>query len=1801
MDELEVESNSDFLFEEAPKTTYAQIPSVNPTLTLMASDDVIPAQDIANQMSMHGPAYVARERAKVERDENIQILKGATMSLAKEGNGPAVQAALTELNELQFNQAVEPSFYDDSKAIVEAKLERIMIATGKSREQVVADVNLYRDNVTTRVALEVAIENLAQRGPIAQFSQDLVGLTTVEDWSRVSPIVNEEIEKLGFTGNRAVTFASSVDNMINVLRVVDADDRGKIVDSWRKSLVNAVGEKTTRRIFEAVRDNLTLDPTVESAFGALDIAGLTAVVKGVMRAGLSMSKPLTMAKRVGSEAGVANDAVNKLTDDISILGMSKEEAAEAALNVKNLTPDASTGISSEVQRILTERTEATLKEINLSINTGGATPSELMATKARLERIYSNPHNPSIVASEVNADIATGKIKIDVLYGDASGKAFATEEDALTYYKDWKRGELEVVPVSGVPTELNAKIADVDATIAATLSDLDQARFAPTISKSATLSDVSELPLFNYQRSVSAPARLDESISAVTKDTPKVTDVWASIRETANPREQFVVDKLLKTLPEETKVVVVKGSGRSHYIGQTNTITLYDGGVDTNVFTHELIHAVTSSRIRYGQLNPSSSLGKTVKRMDDLRTTIEGKIATLNKADTQLIADLKYLTSDIHEFSTAGMWSINNLPRVAAFLNNTPYKNTTLLSHLWETFKELLGFGKSDTALSEWFGLSEELSREGLRVTLSENFSVGNKVYTLANKDRVFPGNQVLVNKTVDSKFTKLEKAVADKVGLVERRDAPASGYYVRQKADMPVFTDDIGKITEDELSRMNLLLGKANPRLSTPNSIYGPSLTSMYKTTKFEKLYADFTKASFDKLNAASIDKVNEALIRTEALKRDMTTLELQSIGVATANEQEAYYAFRTMRNIQHYAKNKEAADYLVAQGYNQVFVGMDDLGSMAGPARPISLSEVAGKNVFDVENNKMVAVTPDKAKELDSRGLVIYRYLKAQTLEGRKGHITTIAVPAHKLRVGDITSVVGKVDGAYARIYNDEYWIKLTNTQLIDDSPEKVTYAFRTATTEKDAAAYVRGLNELLDMRKATTLIDAKMVSKVLGSFEQNPAKLADELNAGMYDGAVAKFNYNRIDDNYFREVTGIGGRETVSDGKVFWSGRSEEAIKSITNGSTAADTKGPLASLEAEISNTARFTATNEFRRTAIQRWYNTFEDVISDQDKMNTKSAEEVFFNVANRVSGYALHEPQARRMLAIKDYILTQLGAKTQDERMLQHAVNNLTGNISVPGFAHVGQWLRKTDLVNWAKSTNSTLMLGLFSPAQLFVQASGMLLATTISPKHGLKAAFSIRPILTALTSDNPSVWRWVHKASGVGKKTGMEANEFARVAAAVRKTGLIDNIGASSVYNGADGATNIFSKNKAKFNQAQMMFFNKGEEINRIGAFEIARREFIEANPTAVWDTDSALNTIMLRADDLSMNMARVNDARYSQGVFGVPLQFLQHNIRLGTNIASQLGVITGKKSMTLTPKEAMQLTLGSYLLYGVNNNSTPDFIEDWLGSELNGTLSETQKQYLTQGVLAGLLSTIGETLTGERTNIAIGSRLSSLQWYEDLGDAVFGLFKGEKVDISKLAGPTGSTLTALLELPVVFTDYLQKDEWTLSDFSRTVSASFATLSSTWRNLDKAYWAYHADGMVLSKRGDPLAQLSWPELFAQALGFQSTEAHESNTVFATKKDYAGTMQRYADSIMRYEGLARKAYLANDTESMNANYRAASAIIAPLPAADQDVIKRLIRERTSYDTVGREAFNKWASEFSSHKNRLLVTNPYGEE
>lgn len=1515
---------------------YAQAAVPNNTLTLLLGAEQGNFQEVHNSILTSSPAFIAAQAAGKERLDEIDLIKSAAMSRAGLGRTAEVEQALVNIQTLQAQK--DESFVDDVNTVARATIERIAAQNKKTVPEIIALLEQHSDNLATRGALEAVIQSMEQRGDVAQFAQDVLGLQTAEDWFRLSPVINQELESIGFKGSRAITATSAGNNFLQVLQQLPAKERGKLIYNISEKLKSVIGEKDTRKFLEYVAKGDQQDQTLEAIFGTLDIVGITQLLSGATKAIIRASSAAKVARDLGLQDVVAKDLANQIADNKSILGATTKGAMDTAIPSTFLPKEAASGLSSSILKELEARTAATLKAVENSIYSGTATRAEVGATLERLQRSYAVERNPNIIESKVIPNYDGKNLDIDVLYGTSQGKLFDTAEEGLAYYGARKGGTLEAVPIAGAKEEVQAAIKEVD--------------------------------------------------------------------------EQ---------------------------------------------------------------------------------------IATLRKE----------------------------------------------------------------------VGVSEDVTSPA---------------------------------------SVKLEEAVAERIRLQDQLDNPVKGYAVRQKMNMPVFADDIGKITTGELDSLHILLGKLNPRLSAVTSVFSSALASMYKASKYSKIYGDFVSKSFDKLDNKGKLLVEKALRKSDKIKRDLSPLELSADGIESAADVEAYYAYRTMRNIQHFQKTKELDRALVAKGLKDVTVRIDEVESIRGPGKVVALEDIKLQKVYDIEKKIFTQVTNESIEQWNRRGVVAVVYAQSQTVKGVSGQITKVIAPANGSIVSDIKNSVGYVNGAYSRVYTEEFWLKLRGLSLVDGEQKEIVKAFRTAFSQKDAEKYVEGFKRLAAQRASAQVIRAEDVAKQLGNFEQEAEKLAAQFNDGVFDGFELGWNYTRLDDNYIRNTIGTSGGDKT-EGAVFWSKREEEGIRSITNGSIDSETLGPLESLQAEITNTSNFTATNEWRRNAVQRWYNTFEDVFPTN--MRTGNAEEVFFRNTNTLRESVSKDKKTAQMFATRDFILNQLGVLTADERVIRSFINKLTsptvtetklfGKYDVskmPALSHVGAYLRQADVLNWVKGVSSTFMLGSFSLAQAIVQGSGMLMTASMHPVHGIKASFAIKPILTALTSDNPTVWKKVFNWSDK-KKIGMDESEFSRVARAIRKTGLLDNIGASSLYNAQDGALNIYSKWNRKWNEKQMMFFNTGEEINRVGAFDVSRRLWIEQNPGKVWDSEEALQEILLKADDLTQNMTKTSEARYQKGVFGIPFQFLQYNIKFAANAASGMrSMLTGKPAQALTAKEVLAMSIGSYVLYGYSNNATPDMLEDWLGKEFNASLSPTTKQYLTQGVVAGVLSTIGETLTGERTDIALGARLAPLQWYEDLYDAIFSTSSANV--LQALSGPTGSTIVNLLEVGEIFKGFAKQDEISVGEFVRTVSTAGATLVSSLRNMDKAYWALHADGMIYNKRGDPTAQLSATEIVFQAIGLQSTEAHESNSVFKTKQDYNTAMKNYADTFVRYRTAARKAFLAGDIEAMRANDRAAQAIIAPLPEADRQVIEGMVKQNTTYDTVGREAFNKWATEFSSRKSRILVTNPYGE-
>jgi hypothetical protein len=1227
--------------------------------------------------------------------------------------------------------------------------------------------------------------------------------------------------------------------------------------------------------------------------------------------------------------------------------------------------------------------------------------------------------------------------------------------------------------------------------------------------------------------------------------------------------------------------------------------TLYTGGATApELAASKRMYELTYSRQRNSAIlesNVEVDVNKGRITLDTLYVHRDG--TPFATAEDALEYGKKWVVGELSVVPIAG-----EVADIAAKMGDLSSRANTLLTEISALSKETR---KAGVRWAEDIGNLERPTSEAIADVwnkvktgqpLSEGFetTVGKLVSKAASVEEALLAVQRSVPAQIGVKLRELENVVSEKVSLTMGPKRP--GYALRQKADMPVLLESLGKYSQDEIDSLHLTAGRLNPRLATVTSIYTPALMSSLKKHKYSRAWAEEVSQAFDKLSGNSIDRVNDALIQTEALKRDMTPAELAVAHIKTEAEQEAYYAYRKMRDAQWAAKNEEARLALTSMGYRNVFSDVGDLGTFSGPARRVDeWEQFYGKRLYDAENNTFSILTEENIHKFKARGLTLYDYAKAQEVPNHKSVATKVMLPTNKTTVGDVKSVVGRVDGSYSRIYMEEYFIKMKGNLVVDGELTDVKYAFRTAATEADAADYVQRFNQLIRMGR----VEPEDVRRIMGGYEEDAEALARAVNDGKYANMEAAFNYTRMDDNFFRDVTGIGSSDR-SGGRTFWSGRSEEGIRSISTGSRDTVTAGPLASLEREIGNTAMFAAMDEWRRNAIQKWYNTFEDVISPTDKMGTKDAAGVFFNVVNRAKEFRLSDRQANAMMAQARFIVNQLNVRTLDEQILEHNIDKLSRvfdnlpGMTKPGFSHVGQWMRRTDLIEFIKGKASTLMLGLFSPAQLIVQSSGMLNAVAMSPKHGLKSAYLIRPMLAALNSDNGKVWQGIHKMFDVVQYTGMSKEEFTRIAAAIRKTGLIDNIGASSMYGAEDGAANIFSRRMRKFNTAQMGFFNKGEEISRVAAFDIARREWLEVNPGGVWDSDGALASIMQRADDLTMNMQRVNEARYSKGLAGIPLQFLQHNIRLGTNVWGGVTQMFTGKRQALSAKDAVALVVGSTLLYGLNNTATPDMLEEALGSAINGWDDE-YKMYVAHGLIAGTINSLSQMFTGESAEIGIGARLSSLQWYEDLYKGIETVFMDNKLELDTLTGPSGSVLVNLWDAGKIGLDFWERPEWTTTDFLGTLSKMGATMASSWGNADKAWYAAQVDGYVYNKRGDKVAQLTTPEVIWQAIGISSVEALESGYVFKNNQQHTRMIKKMSEEVMRQQEAARRAWLNGDTSGAKAANDAIAALLLPLKAGDRVAVVRGAASRTNpNNTVIQEAVIKWDQDSQERANKILI-------
>ena len=1026
-------------------------------------------------------------------------------------------------------------------------------------------------------------------------------------------------------------------------------------------------------------------------------------------------------------------------------------------------------------------------------------------------------------------------------------------------------------------------------------------------------------------------------------------------------------------------------------------------------------------------------------------------------------------------------------------------------------------------------------------------------------------------------------------------------GYVVKQQYDHPVFSDNnLAKLTEEELNATHgAFLSALNPALGAASSFYNVRLMEVYKQSKLGKAWVNYFK-KMPSLSGAERKQVTEALVKGDALEHEFDPLELKAqFGIESEKAIEAYYLYRQGRNILHMIKDREAVDDLIARGFREAKV------SVPGTDAESTIESFVVKQITDATplyDKRAYHMTTGKGTTINPESLAH----GAQVLEVRGGYLAGktnynyIIVEPTKVRVHDITSVVGKKEGTFSRIYTDEFFITERIPIDGDGAVKEGRRALRTATTIVEADKYVAGMNALQAMAKAGVRISKDDVIKHLGDFETKLDDVADAFNSGKYNDSIFERNVSGVRDVFFRNLIYRGGYD-VSTGKLFFSRRGDKAIPSISQKSIEANVADPWTSIQREITNTINFVSATEMRRNMIQKWYNTFKDLIPAD--MIGKDAEQTFANAVNRLDQFkklrGYETTREKQMIGQLKFVLNSIGVEHPVERITRAAIHGVMNNIekglgatkfaNVPVIKHIPAMIRQWDVPNFARYLTSHAFLGLGSVRQLWVQSSGMLYTAALHPVHGSKAAFNIVPLLTAYGSDNPEVWKWALRAADP-EDVKVSANDFVRTVAAMKRIGLLDNIGASTVNEGADAAANVLGKAKQRFDATSFFLFNSGEAVNRVGAFDTARRVWSEANPGLVWDSTENLPKVLELADTFNGNMTRASEAFWQKGVLSIPTQFLQYGVKSSANLlAACKSTVTGKKMRGLTSKEMLSVLIATPFIYGMDNTGVESIYKEWLGEEI-ANLSDEEKLYIGQGIISGVINSATKATTGQEAQLAIGTMTSPFTFSRDLTEAaVDGTF-----ELSTLGGPFGSWLENVFKIPKHAAVLWEKEDVTSADVAKTIAQISSETTQSGRALWKTYLMATNGGLNFDTQGQLLDVQSSLEVAAKGAGFTLYSEVTKNALFKNDKEYRAAMKDIADTV---KFLKKKQFqLQPDDPLAQELQRQINVVMNRMEPADRRVVERQIREDRDYRTQVQRYIE---SNFAEPTQRRLPSEQIG--
>ncbi len=1047
-------------------------------------------------------------------------------------------------------------------------------------------------------------------------------------------------------------------------------------------------------------------------------------------------------------------------------------------------------------------------------------------------------------------------------------------------------------------------------------------------------------------------------------------------------------------------------------------------------------------------------------------------------------------------------------------------------------------------------------------------------------------------------------------------RKPPEQWLFV-ERVQQPIPLDAIGEFSRSDAAGRNFF--NANiPFFSASKQIVNERGVGQAANAKIRRHLEDAYKDAVKGLSGNERVAVNQTLAEGDALSNQAGATgyvfshdELVAKGLSD-KAIESYYKHRLMRDNMWLMRNKQMVEEFRADGIREMaFDGNNHVQAMNRPVKPLEegavkslISNKKMGKVLDTRNGRITELNTDEVEEIYGSGGQVVRLYKPEGIGSRK--YTHIVIDNNEATLRDIHVALPFRPGEFARVYTDEYFITLQRKMLDEfDSTSHITETIRTAKSAKEAQEFSAGMNAALRIALNKDLDEVTKIAAVerhVGKY-MNPTSFITEVETrGLKADDLFDFHYNRETHSYLADTVD----EAINNGRLFYSHKGE---KLLSVDPSRTNTLGVTDSLGVELANISRFITSQDVRVTAIERWMNTFGDGIAnrtfnkwlDFDK-GELSADLIKRGMIDRGSELAGLEGDELLKFAeqTRKYIRQQLNIRTTQQKLnearFRKAIEWVEGRPGLQGkfLDWFGPAMRKMEVADFIRKVNFHVTLGMGNITQILVQANGMFIGAAIHPVHGLSAAKTAIPLRMALMSDNPNVWKTLGTVDSLSSLGLKNVDEFVDVVKAVRKSGILDDIRSTALYNVEDGALDLYkSYGKDTFKQASPFFFNRGEEFSRLTAWEVARREWVKNHPGELWNTDEALKEILIRQKEFNLGMQSHNTAAWQKGWAGIPMQFLQYNIKLATSMlhtAAQLGKDINKsgwKAMYnfengnyrgFDPAQALRLLGAQLVLYGAAGNGLRSIVDEVWGGDDSG-MSEEQKMYISEGLAGGLFYTLTKQMdeAGEGAKLALGKRLGSFEWYQQMWDKIVN----DKTDVTDfLFGVTKSTGVRFLDVFKGLGRVFYYSEEVTPDLILNELGKAPEVVASFSNALRAYTYMQNEGVVTSKFGTPIARINAKENLAAYLGLTSVQVSEYYQSVTDLKRLTKDLTELAVHIQQIQRREIDAIIKGD-EKLASDLEKLRWAMMPRDYGHRDIVNRILREKlwpgdTQMDKIRRK-------------------------